>query len=73
LRGFVVEGMEPLPQRAPIKHPAKDHAGEVTSQVGGEAGTTLALGYLHRTAWEPGSIVEIDGRRATVHALPFTS
>ena len=73
LRGFVVEGMEPLPQHAPIKHPAKDNAGAVTSQVGGEAGTTLALGYLHRTAWEPGSIVEIDGRRATVHALPFTS
>jgi folate-binding protein YgfZ len=73
LRGFVIEGSEPLPAHAPIKHPAKDHAGEVTSQVLGDAGTTLALGYLHRSAWEPGSIVEIAGRRATVHELPFTT
>ncbi|MEO8844154.1 MAG: hypothetical protein ABI591_02955 [Kofleriaceae bacterium] len=73
LRGFVVEGIAPVPEHAPIKHPAKDHAGEVTSQVAGEAGTTLALGYLHRTTWDPGGIVEIDGRRATVHALPFRS
>ncbi|MEO8549397.1 MAG: hypothetical protein ABI678_05475 [Kofleriaceae bacterium] len=73
LRGFVIEGNAPVPERAVIKHPAKDNAGVVTSQIAGEAGTTLALGYLHRTAWEVGSIVEIDGRGATVHALPFES
>ena len=71
LRGFIVEGAEPLPEHAPIKHPAKDNAGAVTSQVLGDGGTTLALGYMHRTAWDPGSIVEIDGRRATVFELPF--
>lgn len=71
LRGFVVEGGAPLPEHAPIKHPAKDNAGAVTSQVLGDGGTTLALGYLHRTAWDPGSFVEIDGRRASVFELPF--
>lgn len=73
LRGFVIEGAAPVAEHAPIKHSAKDNAGAVTSQVLGEAGTVLALGYLHRTAWEVGSIVEIEGRRATVHALPFES
>ena len=34
-------------------------------------GTTLALGYLHRTCWEPGGTVEIDGRAATVYELPL--
>lgn len=71
LRGFVIEGAAPVAEKAPIKHPAKDAAGAVTSQVAGEAGTRVALGYLHRTASDPGSVVEIDGRRATVHELPF--
>jgi folate-binding protein YgfZ len=71
LRGFVIEGAAPVPEHGAIKHPAKDPAGAITSQVAGEAGTRLALGYLHRTAWDPGSVVEIDGRRATVHELPF--
>jgi folate-binding protein YgfZ len=72
LRGFVIEGAAPVPpDHHAIKHPAKESAGVLTSQVLGEAGTTLALGYLHRTTWDAGSIVEIDGRRATVHELPF--
>jgi folate-binding protein YgfZ len=71
LRGFTIEGAAPVAEHAVIKHPAKDNAGAITSQVAGEAGMRLALGYLHRTAWDAGSVVEIDGRRATVHELPF--
>jgi hypothetical protein len=51
-------------------HPEKSTAGVLTSASADESGTaTLALGYLHRTTWEPGGAVAIDGRRAVVHAL----
>lgn len=68
LRGFVVQG--DIAPGAVIKHPAKDSAGTVTSAVAAGDGTTLALGYLHRTAWE-GTSVEIAGHPATVHELPW--
>jgi folate-binding protein YgfZ len=66
LRGFTVPGDVVLPAGAVIKHPAKDNAGAITSAVPG-----LALGYLHRTAWEVGATVEIAGHQAIVHALPI--
>jgi tRNA-modifying protein YgfZ len=72
LRGLVVDGSEPLAAGAVIKHPAKANAGVVTSSVE-DSGKTLALGYLHRTCWEPGGTVEIAGRRAVVHELPVTA
>ena len=35
-------------------------------------GKTIALGYVHRTLWEPGTqLTAADGRTATVTALPF--
>ncbi len=71
LRGLAIAGADPVAAGAAIKHPAKDNAGAVTSSVI-DGDRTLALGYLHRTAWEPGSTVEIAGRTATVHALPWT-
>lgn len=69
LRGLVIEGAAPLADRA-IKHPAKDNAGSVTSFIA-DGERTLALGYLHRTAWEPGGTVEIGGRRGTIFELPM--
>jgi tRNA-modifying protein YgfZ len=71
LRGLVVEGDAPITKDAQIKHAAKEKAGAVTSFVAAGDGTTLALGYLHRTVWEVGGTVEIEGRRATVHELPW--
>ena len=71
LRGLVVTGGEPIARGAAIAHPAKSNAGEVTSAVDGGDGTTLALGYLHRTCWDVGGTVEIAGRKATVHELPW--
>lgn len=70
LRGFRIEGAAPVAAGASIKHPAKDPAGTITSSVADGDGV-LALGYLHRTAWNPGDAVEIDGRRATTYELPF--
>ncbi len=70
LRGFAIEGAEPVAPGAQIKHPAKDNAGAITSAIA-DGDTTIALGYLHRTAWDIGGIVDIAGRRATVHELPW--
>jgi folate-binding protein YgfZ len=71
LRGLAIDGDAPVPANAPISHPAKDPAGAVTSSVRGDDGTTLALGYLHRTCWQPGDTVTVAGRRAVIHELPW--
>ena len=70
LRGFAIEGSAPVGAGAGIKHAQKDNAGAVTSSFA-DADGVIALGYLHRTVWEPGGVVEIDGRRATVYELPW--
>ena len=70
LRGLVIAGAQPVAAGASVKHVAKDNAGSVTSAIV-DGDTTLALAYLHRTCWEPGGVVEVDGRAATVHALPW--
>jgi folate-binding protein YgfZ len=66
LRGLVVEGTAPIDGGTALAAPAKGHV--TSSIVAGDE--TLALAYLHRTCWEPGRTVEVDGRRATVHELP---
>jgi folate-binding protein YgfZ len=67
LRGLSVEGTAPIAPGSALAAPAK---GSVTSSVvDGDA--TRALAYLHRSCWEPGGTVEVDGRRATVHELPW--
>jgi len=70
LRGLRIDGTEAVAAGTTIKHPAKDNAGVITSSViDGEL--TLALGYLHRTAWDIGAIVDVGGRKATLHELPW--
>jgi tRNA-modifying protein YgfZ len=67
LRGLVIDGTGPIAAGTALDAPTK---GTVTSSVlAGEA--THALAYLHRTNWEPGRTVEIGGRTATVHELPW--
>jgi folate-binding protein YgfZ len=71
LRGLVIEGTEPIAAGSVIAHASRPNAGTVTSAVEGGDGTTIALGYLHRTCWDVGGTVEIAGRRATVRELPW--
>ena len=70
LRGLTIEGGEPLARGAQIRHAQKDKAGVLTSSVS-DGTSTLGLGYLHRTSWEVGGTVEVEGRRAVVHELPW--
>lgn len=67
LRGLTVEGTAPIAAGTALAAPAK---GAVTSAIA-DGDTTRALAYLHRSCWEPGGTVEVDGRRATVHELPW--
>jgi hypothetical protein len=67
LRGLTIEGTAPVASGTALTAPAK---GTVTSSiVDGDA--TRALGFLHRTCWDPGGTIEVDGRKATVHELPW--
>jgi len=67
LRGLAIEGTAPIAAGTALTAPAK---GSVTSSiVDGDA--TRALAYLHRTCWEPGGTVEVDGRKAKVYELPW--
>jgi len=67
LRGLAIEGTAPIAPGTALTAPAK---GSVTSSIA-DGDSTRALGFLHRTCWEPGGIVEVDGRKATVHELPW--
>lgn len=70
LRGLQVAGDGPIARGAVVSHATKSNAGVVTSAVA-DGGETRALAYLHRTTWEAGGEVEVDGRRATVFELPW--
>jgi len=67
LRGLLVEGAAPIAPGTALTAPAK---GQITSSVA-DGDATRALAYLHRTCWEPGGTVEVAGRKATVHELPW--
>ncbi|HEY6179545.1 MAG TPA: hypothetical protein VIX73_34055, partial [Kofleriaceae bacterium] len=61
------EGAAPIATGRALAAPAK---GTVTSSIA-DGDATRALAYLHRSCWEPGGTVEVDGRKATVHELPW--
>ncbi len=72
LRGLrFADGEGPAPRGARIAHPAKPDAGHVTSSAVSPAFGAIALGFLHRQAWEPGGRVEVAGRPALVVEPPF--
>jgi len=72
LVGLVVDG-DPPATGMKLSSPSKPDAGWVTSSARSRRlGKTIALGYVHRTLWDPGTQLTLaDGRTATVAALPF--
>ena len=72
LRGLRIRGDAPPAVGARVIHPARPDAGQVTSAVLSPRLGPIALAYLHRTAWDPGAEVEVDGKVATIVDLPFT-
>jgi glycine cleavage system aminomethyltransferase T len=73
LRGLAIEGEGPIEIGTTIVHPDRADAGRVTSATVSPEFGSIALGYLHRTAWEPGAKVEVGTRSATIVELPFGS
>ncbi|MCA9679624.1 MAG: hypothetical protein H6709_03265 [Kofleriaceae bacterium] len=71
LRALVIEGDGPVAVGAIVAHADRPEAGKVTSSVVSPAHGAIALAYLHRSVWEPGGAVEVDGRRATIRELPL--
>ena len=70
LRGITLDGAAPIARGAQVKHAAKDNAGVVTSAIV-DGDSVRALAFIHRTCWEPGGSVEIDGRKGTIFELPW--
>ena len=56
---------------ATVTRQGKDVGRVTTAGVSQRLGP-IALGFVHRGAFEPGTEVEVDGRPATVAALPFS-
>lgn len=75
LVGLVVDGEAPPAHGAKLSAPTRPEAGFVTSAVRSRRlGRTIALAYVHRTLWDPGTRLTLDdGRGAVVTALPFTA
>lgn len=71
LRGLRIDGGAAAPAGARVVHPARPDAGQVTSSTVSPRLGAIALAYLHRTAWEIGAEVEVDGRRAVIVDLPM--
>jgi folate-binding protein YgfZ len=67
LRGLTIEGTAPIASGTALTAPAK---GLVTSSIA-DGDATRGLAYLHRSCWEPGSTIEVAGRKATVHEPPW--
>jgi folate-binding protein YgfZ len=62
----------PAPAGAKLSAPARAEAGVITSSVVSPRFGAIALGYLHRTLWEPGTEVVVEGgATARVCSLPF--
>jgi folate-binding protein YgfZ len=73
LVGLVLDGDAPADAGAKLSSASKPEAGWITSSARSRRlGKTIALGYVHRTLWDPGTrLTTADGRTATVAALPF--
>lgn len=62
----------PPPRGTQLSHPSRENAGTVMTGVVSPRHGAIALGYVHRTLWEPGTELSVaSGGVARVAALPF--
>ncbi|MBI4518144.1 MAG: GIY-YIG nuclease family protein [Deltaproteobacteria bacterium] len=70
LCGLVGDGEVP-PPGAPLLHHDRE-AGHLTSAAHSPAlGRVIALGYVERTSWAPGTVLRAGRQHLTITALPF--
>ncbi len=75
LCGLRIDGQRPAEPGAKLSAAVREQAGQITSSVLSPRFGPIALGYVHRTVWDPGTelrLIESGGeRRAVVCELPF--
>lgn len=71
MRGLRIQGPAPVAAGAQVAHPERAKAGTVTSAAVSPDFGSIALAYLHRSVFAPGTEVTVAGRPATIVALPF--
>jgi folate-binding protein YgfZ len=82
LCGLRLSAGPPAPAGTRLRSPERPNAGTITSSVESPRLGPIALGYVHRSAWEPGTTLELMavspsgeetplGRTAVVCPLPF--
>ena len=72
LVGLALPGSHAVPERGTTVRAAEREVGVITSAVQSPAlGHAIALAYVHRDFTAPGTAVTVDGKPATVSALPF--
>lgn len=73
LVGITLAGEGPVAPGTPVASPARPDAGEVTSSVVSPVFGPIALAYVHKSSWDPGTGVTVGERSGVVHQLPFRS
>ena len=75
LMGLRLSGQTPVPPRTRLSAPERAEAGEITSSVVSPRLGPIALGYVHRSQYTPGTVLTVQDpagdRTATVVDLPF--
>jgi folate-binding protein YgfZ len=72
LVGIRLQGEGPVAAGTVIGSAARPDAGKVTSSVQSPDFGAIALGYVHKSSWDPGTEVTVGERRGVVVGLPFT-
>jgi folate-binding protein YgfZ len=72
LMGLRLDGEGAAAKGACVSAPQREDAGAVTSSVVSPTFGPIALAYLHKSSWEPGTRVLLGDRQARVVALPFS-
>jgi folate-binding protein YgfZ len=73
LLGLTAEGAELLEVGMTLSTAEKEAGGVVTSATLSETWGSIALAYVHKSAWEEGSLVKVGDREARVTSLPFSN
>ena len=58
---------------SPIGSVARPDAGQITSSIVSPDFGPIALGYVHRSSWEPGTVVTVGEHEGVVVRLPFSA
>jgi tRNA-modifying protein YgfZ len=72
LVGLRIAGDGAVGAGTPITASVRPEAGIVTSSAVSPIFGPVALAYLHKSVWEPGTQVSVAGREAVAAALPFS-